>query len=78
MALEIEVNIEGRHGMVDRAAYVTAKTKQLREFGYSGLQEHEVSDQIDALLAGKDIGSGLTVIGKFMEGEVIVPEAKGK
>lgn len=56
---------------MDRAAYVTAKTKQLREFGYA-LTEQHVSDQLDMLLAGKKLGTGLTVIGSFMEDEVIL------
>jgi hypothetical protein len=69
---DIRVRIEGKEGVVDRTKYVQAKTKQLREFGYSTLTEAEVNEQIDALLAKKTFGEGLTVIGMFMEGEVHV------
>lgn len=59
---------------VPRDKYVKAKTKQMREFGYPSLTEQECDNQITALLAGKEFGKGLTVIGMFMEGEVL--EAK--
>ena len=68
---ELRVKIGDREGMVDRAEYVRAKTHQLREFGYDDLTEKHVDEQVDALLQGKAFGKGLTVIGKFMEGEVI-------
>jgi hypothetical protein len=67
----MKVRIDGTLREVNRADYVRAKTKQLREFGYTDLTEEQVSEQIDALLAGKTFGKGLTVIGKFMEGEVV-------
>jgi hypothetical protein len=68
----LRVKIEG-HPMreVPRDAYVKAKTKQLREFGYSGLTEEHVNEQVDAVLSKKEFGDGLTVIGKFMEGELV-------
>jgi hypothetical protein len=56
---------------VPRAAYVKAKHKQMVEFGYANLTEAEVDAQVDAVLAGLKFGKGLTVIGKFMEGEVV-------
>jgi len=69
----LRVKIEGRPEQeVPRKAYVKAKTKQLREFGYAALTEDEVNNQIDALLAKKPFGDGLTVIGMFMEDEVVV------
>lgn len=58
---------------VPREAYVKAKTKQLREFGYNDLTEEHVNEQVDAVLEGKKFGAGLTVIGVFMEGEIQVP-----
>lgn len=70
---EIAVTLpDGRSGRVDRVQYVRAKAKQLREFGYDNLTEADVDEQIDALLAGKPLGGGLTVIGMFMKGEVAV------
>lgn len=68
----IKVKLDGKpEGIVTRSVYVKAKTKQLREFGYPSLTEAEVDEQIDALLQNKEFGKGLTVIGMFMEGEVI-------
>lgn len=52
---------------VARKDYVTAKTKQLREFGYEDLSEADVSEQLDKVLAND---SKLTVIGIFMKDEV--------
>ena len=67
---KLRVKIGDREGWADRAAYVHAKTAQLREFGYDNLTEKEVDEQVDALLQGKVFGHGLNVIGKLMEGEV--------
>lgn len=67
----IKVNLDGKIGMVDREAYVKAKTKQLREFGYPTLTEDETDAQVSALLDRKEFGKGLTVIGMFMEGEIV-------
>lgn len=69
---DIRVKVNGVDGMVTRAAYVRAKTKQLREFGYPSLTESDVNEQIDAVLAKKSFGEGLTVIGMFMKDEVYV------
>lgn len=57
--------------VVPREAYVKAKTKQLRDFGYNDLTEEHVNEQVDAVLAKKEFGDGLTIIGKFMEGELV-------
>jgi hypothetical protein len=72
--MNIKVKIEGVTGEVPREKYVKAKCKQLREFGYGNLTPLEVDEQITALLDRKEVGKGLTVIGVFMEEEVIVPE----
>ncbi len=66
----ILIDVEGSMANVPRKAYVTAKTKQLRAFGYPDLTEKSVDDQITAILEGKE----LDVIGMFMEREVIVPK----
>jgi hypothetical protein len=70
MSDEIKVNLDGRRGTVPRAAYIAAKTKQLREFGYADLSEKAVADQLDLVLAGKKVGTGLDVIGGFIEGDI--------
>lgn len=63
----IFISVDGRpKKRVSRADYVRAKTRQLREFGYSNLTEDEVNTQITAILDGKL----LDVIGMFMKDEV--------
>lgn len=69
---QLKVNLNDEIGMVPRAAYAKAKHKQLVEFGYTTLTLSHVEEQIDAVLASKTLDSGLTVIGGFMEGEIIV------
>ena len=71
----LRVNLPGRANVeVLRSDYVKAKTKQLQEFGYDDLTRDHVDAQITALLEGrKKLDQGLTVIGKMMEHEVIVP-----
>jgi hypothetical protein len=64
----IRVTIDGKEMTVTRKSYAAAKAKQLREFGYNGLTTEDVTEQIDALLAGNK----LTVIGMFLKDEVIV------
>lgn len=73
--MKLKVIIDGRPAVVPREAYVKAKTKQLKEFGYGDLDEAHVDEQITALLEGKKFGKGLTVIGMFMEKEIVVKKA---
>lgn len=71
--MNLKVQIDDKpEVLVPRAAYVKAKTQQLREFGYTTLTEEHVNEQVDAVLAKKEFGKGLTVIGKFMEVEIVV------
>jgi len=63
----LKLSIDGRKLEATRESYVTAKTKALREFGYSNLTEQEVNDQITAIIDGKPTN----VVGKFMEDEVL-------
>ena len=67
----MKIKLDGRILEVDRAKYVKAKANQLREFGYTDLTDTEVDAQIDAVLSGKDYKTGKTIIGGFMEDEVI-------
>lgn len=65
---EITIKVNGEKRRVLRSDYVTAKTKQLREFGYPRLLESEVSAQLDKILAKKP----LNVTGKFMEDDIVI------
>ena len=68
---KLRIKLEGQEYTVPRKSYAIKKTAQLREFGYRSLTVDELDEQIDALTTGKKLGDGLTVIGMFMEGEVI-------
>lgn len=57
-----------REGLINTQAYVKAKTRDLQKFGYSDLTEDTVRDQVIAILNGEK----LTVIGMFMEGDIVV------
>lgn len=76
MSVKLKIKLEGREYTVPRKAYAIKKTAQLREFGYPSLTVDELEKQIDALLSGKNLGDGLTVIGMFMEGEVLGKEGE--
>jgi len=70
MSDTIKVSIDNQPAIeVTRSVYVEAKTKQLRAFGYTTLTAEHVSEQIDAILNKKP----LTVVGMFMEDEVVLP-----
>ena len=55
---------------VPTGAYVKAKTKDLREFGYPKLEEATVREQLHFILAKKP----LSVIGMFMVDEIEIPK----
>jgi hypothetical protein len=74
----LKLTTDGVQKVVSRTDYVSAKTKQLREFGYSDLSEKHVDEQVSAVLDGKTLGKGLTVIGMFMKDEIVVEEPVGK
>jgi len=72
MSDTIRVKIDDNPAMtVSRVAYVEAKTKQLREFGYTTLTKDHVNEQVDAVLSKKEFGDGLTVIGMLMKDEIL-------
>ena len=56
---------------VSTADYIRARTKDLIEFGYGELTEADLAEQVGLYLAHED--SELTVIGMFLDGEVIRP-----
>lgn len=66
----LRVTVDDESIIIERKHYVTAKTRQLREFGYKDLTEQEVDEQITAALEGKELLKGLTVIGGFIKGEI--------
>lgn len=69
--MKLRLTLDGEYkGEVDRAHYVKAKTKQLREFGYTDLTEKTVDEQVTAVLEGKELMEGMTVIGGFIKGEI--------
>ena len=48
--------------------YVKAKTKALREFGYTDLTEIEVTEQLQKILANEE----LNIIGMFIEKDIVL------
>ena len=67
----LHIIVNGREAIVSRADYVRLKTLDLREFGYASLTEAMVDEQVTAVLSGKKLGGGLTVIGAFMQDEIL-------
>lgn len=67
----LTIELDGRRMVVPRAAYVKAKTRQLKEFGYGTLTEEGVDEQVTAVLEKKKLLNGLTVIGGFMQDEIL-------
>lgn len=68
----VRIKTDQGSGLVDRKKYIHAKWQQMVEFGYTTLTEKKVEEQLDAVLAGKVFGTGLTVIGGFIKQEVVV------
>lgn len=64
----ITIEIDDKTKRVSTNDYVKAKTRQLQEFGYPTLNEAEVRSQLEKLIAGET----LSVIGMFMQGEVVI------
>jgi hypothetical protein len=66
----IKINLNDKIVEVARRDYVTAKTKDLREFGYPNLTEAEVDEQISAILTQQK----LSVIGMFMQDDIVISD----
>lgn len=64
---QIKIDLDGRKITVDKDVYITAKTKDLREFGYEKLSESEVEEQLNRVLNGEE----LNVIGMFIEKDIV-------
>ena len=65
----LRIRMDGHEQDVPRKDYVTAKTKQMQEFGYPSVTEDGINEQIEALFAKNK----LTVIGWFMKDEIVLP-----
>lgn len=64
----INIETDNITGRVLSSDYVTAKTKDLIEFGYKELTEHEVSQQVLKVL-NRDLD--LSIIGRFVQSDNI-------
>jgi len=69
-AILLKINLDGEIRTVSRHAYVTAKHKQMVDFGYSTLTKSEVDTQVELVIAGKTMADGLSVIGMFMKDDL--------
>lgn len=69
---EIWINVEGHNKLVIASDYIKAKTAQLKEFGYSNLTEETVEEQLQLIFENKP----LSVIGKFMEDDIVKESEK--
>lgn len=65
---QIKIDLDGRKVVVDKYVYITAKTKDLIEFGYSNLTSNQVSDQLERVLNNQD----LDAIGMFIQKDIIL------
>ncbi len=63
----IKIKLDSGNHIVSKAAYIKAKTGDLRNFGYSNLTESEVANQLEKILNGEE----LDVIGMFMESDIV-------
>jgi len=68
---KIRIRDAGNIYKVDREDYIKSKHKQMVSFGYGNLTVDQVREQIDAVLAGKEFGKGLTVIGEWIKRDVV-------
>ena len=66
----LRIRVNDREIVVLRRDYVEAKTLDLRASGFPSVTEAEISEQLNCVLAGGE----LTVIGKFIEPDIIGEE----
>jgi hypothetical protein len=71
---EITIQQDGNQMVAKTESYITVKTKHLRQFGYTKLTKDDVREQLGKLLRREP----LTVIGMFMEDDIVLPEADEK
>ena len=64
----------GNKAEVSKSAYITAKWKDLKAFGYTSLTRKNVVQELDNLLNNQPV----TVIGEFMRGDLWLEIEKGE
>lgn len=69
---QIEIDQEGDRGWVDTEKYIKAKTAALQEFGYKSVAAADVREQLQHVLDGHDMNEGLTVIGMFLQNDIVL------
>ena len=72
----ITIEQEGHRQTVDPWKYVIAKREALAEFGYTGLSDVTVAEQLEHALADHDMSQGLDVIGMFIKGDLVKVETQ--
>jgi len=65
--MNIKIKINEKEVLVDKEDYIVARTKDLKEFGYSSITEDDVRLQLDKIFKGEV----LSVIGLFIEDDII-------
>jgi len=63
----IKIKINDKEVLVDKEDYIVARTKDLKEFGYSSITENDVRSQLEKVFKGEV----LSVIGLFIEDDII-------
>lgn len=63
----IKIYLNDKEVTVAKSDYVAAKTKDLREFGYTSLTENDVANQLEKILSGSD---DLDVVGQFIKPDI--------
>lgn len=56
---------------VDTEKYIAAKLAALKEFGYASLTTADIREQLGHVIAGHTMEEGLTVIGMFMQDDIV-------
>lgn len=67
ITIKVRLSEDDRQREVLTGVYISAKTKALRDFGYTNLTEDTVKEQIEKILAGEK----LSVIGMFIESDIV-------
>jgi hypothetical protein len=70
LPVKVKVRVEGKRRVMLMDNFVARKVQELREFGYPSLTEQEVREEVENILAGKE----LTVIGQFIKPDLILYE----
>jgi len=63
----IKIDLDGRIVNVDKEQYISAKTKDLKEYGYESLTRQDVANQLEKVIKGEE----LDIIGMFIEKDIV-------